>query len=510
MNWQDKIKTVSEILSIIGSRPHKQKVVMCHGMFDLVHPGHIRHLSYAKSKADILIVSVTADIHAKKSIYRPFVPQDLRAMNLAALEMIDYVFIEELPSPIYSLNLLRPDIYARGYEFKSTDELLETEIDAVIQYGGEVLFTPGDVVYSSSELIEKSPPNISLDKLLVLMKSENVGFGELYTVLETMHRSKVHIIGDTIVDALTHTSLLGGMGKTPTPSVLYDRVETYLGGAAIVAAHMARAGADVTLSTILGNDENAVFVAESLRHHHVKLNSCVDPQRPTTYKNTVVCGDYRLLKIDTIDSRPISDASLLFLAQSLTQAKADAVVFSDFRHGIFNRRTIETLSYSIPITDYTIKVADSQVASRWGNILDFERFDIITPNEREARFALGDQDTGIRPLATNLYNLAKCQLLILKLGNRGVLTCRSGSGSPGSFFTVDSFANKIIDPVGAGDALLAYATLARCVSSSAVVATILGSVAAALECEVEGNQPITRDMMKERISFIEKQAGVRV
>ena len=74
--------------------------------------------------------------------------------------------------------------------------------------------------------------------------------------------------------------------------------------------------------------------------------------------------------------------------------------------------------------DGCYRVADSQVASRWGNITEFSGFDLITPNEREARFALADQDSGIRPLASALYDAAKCKLLILKLGDRGVLTCR--------------------------------------------------------------------------------------
>ena len=70
------------------------------------------------------------------------------------------------------------------------------------------------------------------------------------------------------------------------------------------------------------------------------------------------------------------------------------------------------------------RVADSQVASRWGNILEFKGFDLITPNEREARFALADQDSGVRPLAAKLHEEADCKTVILKLGDRGVLTCR--------------------------------------------------------------------------------------
>ena len=76
-----------------------KKIILCHGVFDIVHPGHIRHLIYAKEKADILVVSITTDIHIKKGIYRPLVPANLRALNLAAFEIVDYVIIDDQAEP---------------------------------------------------------------------------------------------------------------------------------------------------------------------------------------------------------------------------------------------------------------------------------------------------------------------------------------------------------------------------------------------------------------------------
>jgi sugar/nucleoside kinase (ribokinase family) len=154
------------------------------------------------------------------------------------------------------------------------------------------------------------------------------------------------------------------------------------------------------------------------------------------------------------------------------------------------------------------RVADSQVASRWGNITEFKGFDLITPNEREARFALADQDSGIRPLAGALYDAADCKTLILKLGDRGVLTSRSKEHeSLDSFFVLDSFADRVVDAVGAGDALLAYATLAMLATGSEVIATILGSMAAACECEVDGNVPVTHEDVLTKIEAAERQAS---
>jgi bifunctional ADP-heptose synthase (sugar kinase/adenylyltransferase) len=230
----------------------------------------------------------------------------------------------------------------------------------------------------------------------------------------------------------------------------------------------------------------------------------IDRSRPTVNKNAIVAGGYRLLKVDTLDNRSISDQILEDLTRSVRTVPTDAVVFSDFRHGLFNRRTIPELVKALP--DRCFRVADSQVASRWGNITDFQGFDLITPNEREARFALGDQDSGIRPLASNLYDASRCKLLILKLGERGVLACCDADHvSLDSFFVIDSFVDRLVDAVGAGDALLAYATLAMLAVGDAGIATILGSMAAALECECDGNIPVTADDLRSKIDAIERQ-----
>lgn len=504
--YRRKIKTVDELRAAIGPRPRKHTVVMCHGVFDLVHPGHIRHLVYAKEKADILIASLTADEHITKASYRPFVPQDLRALNLAALELVNYVIIDSNPTPIENITQLQPDYFAKGYEYQDggINPKTQQEVDALSSYGGEILFTPGDIVYSSSHLIESGPPNIAVEKLLALMEAEDLNFDHLRSILDRFERLEVHVVGDTIVDSLTYTTMIGGMTKTPTPSVRYDSRTDYVGGAAIVAKHLRAAGADVTFSTVLGDDVLKDFVLEDLVAAGVRVLPIIDHARPTTHKNAYVCGDYRLLKVDTLDNRSITDAQVEQIAHNLENAAARAVVFSDFRHGIFNRRTIPGLTGAIPRGVF--RVADSQVASRWGNILEFKGFDLLTPNEREARFALADQDTGVRPLAAKLHEDAECKTVILKLGDRGVLTCRAGrERDPRTFFVIDSFAERVVDAVGAGDALLAYATLSLLVDPSEVAASVLGSLSAALECEAEGNVPIGPEDVLRKLHRVEKR-----
>lgn len=510
MNYKHKIKTPKELLKLIGERPRKKVIIMCHGVFDIVHPGHLRHLLYAKSKADILVVSVTADKYINKGLYRPHIPQELRAANLAAYEFVDYVVIDTHEKPLDNIAFIQPDLFAKGYEYVTDGMPMKTIEEAAVveSYGGEMVFTPGDIVFSSSKFIEMAPPNIRSEKLLALMDRDQFDFDTLRKCVYKIGKCKVHVVGDTIVDTITSTTLIGGQIKTPTISVKYDGSRDYVGGAGIVALHLKEAGADVIFSTVLGKDRLKDFVLKTLTEKGVECRAILSPSRPTTNKNVIVTDGYRLLKVDTVDNRSISDRSLQELAGNIRSITSEAIVFSDFRHGIFNNRTIPNLISAIPAGVF--RVADSQVASRWGNITEFQGFDLITPNEREARFALGDQESGIRPLASRLYDVAGCGTLIMKMGDRGVLACRSNQHEAlDSYCVVDSFVEHLVDPIGAGDALLAYSTLAMKVLGNVAIATVIGSLAAACECEQDGNVPIRPEFVLDKIDAIEKQTHLK-
>lgn len=509
--YKYKVKSVSELQSSIGTFPRSETVILCHGVFDVVHPGHLRHLSYAKSKANVLVVSLTADRHIKKGTYRPHVPENIRALNLAALEMVDFVIIDDYATPIENIEKLKPDYFAKGFEYSGSSLPVATleESAAISKYGGKIIFTPGDLVLSSSNLIEQKAPNLMIEKIISIMQTHKFTFADITSALDEFDRIKVHVIGDTIVDTYTETSMIGGQTKTPTISVRHLNSKSYVGGAGVVALHLQSAGAKVTFTTLLGQDSLAQMVYKDLQSSGITINRISDNQRPTTQKNAIICNGYRLLKLDTLDNTPVSTAISNEFMKSISSTDSDIVVFSDFRHGIFHKQNIPDLISAIDRNVF--KVADSQVASRWGNISDFIGFDLITPNEREARFSLADQDSTIGPLAGNLYRLAKCKNLILKLGEKGLIGLSSSEiQNEPIMISLDSFTENAKDPVGAGDALMAYAALTLKVTGSLPMASIIGSIAAACESDLNGNIPIKRSQIIEKLDDLKKSMGYEV
>ena len=155
-SYSHKIKTIEELAEILGKFPRKKPVIMCHGVFDVIHPGHLRHLIYAKEKAPILVVSLTADCHITKGQYRPHIPENLRAANMAAYELVSYVIIDRNSKPLKNLETVKPDYFCKGFEYSAEGKVnprTQEEVDVLNSYGGGGIFSPGGFVYFSPQPI---------------------------------------------------------------------------------------------------------------------------------------------------------------------------------------------------------------------------------------------------------------------------------------------------------------------------------------------------------------------
>jgi rfaE bifunctional protein kinase chain/domain len=500
--FNDKILNSKKLDQLIKKlKKSKKKIVMCHGTFDLVHPGHIRHLFYAKSKGDVLIVSITGDKFVTKQSKGTYVPEDLRIRNLAALELVDYTFIDYNFKPLSLISKIKPNYFVKGYEY-NLDKTLNTntleEKLLVEKFGGKIIFSPGDVVYSSTKLQKTLKPNIKNDKFISLLKKEKISINQIINILKKKISLNIHVIGDLIIDKYNYCDLIGQSTKTPTFSVKPYKSELFVGGAGIVAKHLKAMGANVFFTSIAGSDEYNIYAKKDLIKHKIKTNILVNKNQKTILKERFWNNDYKLLQVDYVDNEIIDKVNLKKIFDTIKKDKiSDCVVFSDFRHGMFNKEIIN--SYLDVLNPNIIKIADSQVSSRWGNILDFKKVDIIFPNELEARFSLGDQDSGIRSIGTKLIKEAGCKNLVLKLGEKGSMVFRNTGFYPQDFFPLDSFVKSKVDAIGAGDAYLSATTVYYCITKNIVLSSIIGNFAAAIACEQEGNVPISKEQI---ISYI--------
>ena len=156
---KEKIKNLEELAEIISKlKLDGKKIVHCHGVFDLLHLGHIKHFEEAKTFGDILVVSITPDQFVNKGPGRPAFSTSNRLEALSALMSVDFVVANKWSTAEEIIKILQPNIYCKGPDYKNhLDDLtgkISDEEDAVASIGGKINYTD-DITFSSSSLLNK-------------------------------------------------------------------------------------------------------------------------------------------------------------------------------------------------------------------------------------------------------------------------------------------------------------------------------------------------------------------
>ena len=474
-------------------------VVHCHGCFDIVHPGHIHHLEFAKSLGDVLVVSVSADPQVNKGVDRPLIPDDLRARGLAALECVDWVYVNPNPTAIELLETLRPDVYVKGREYEQNhDPRFLAERDEVVRQGGRVVFSSGDVVYSSTALIGavSRPERFNDEKVTRFRDRYSLTTTHLQAILRRGHGKRVVVIGDYVLDRYHFCDATGVAGEGPMLSLRPIQDRDYDGGAGVICLHLAALGAQPTLVCSLADDELSSQIAMRLQSQRVDVQ-CHHGRRQVVCKHRYLVDHTKLFKVDDGACAP-GDAQLegLLAARILAATEgADAIIFADFGYGMI---TPGLLARILPPLRQRVAILAADISGNQSNLLAFCDVDLLCPTEREAREALHDFSSGVGAVAWKLLETTGARQAIVTLGKQGLVTF-DGRGRPLpsrlSSEYIPALSAHAIDPLGCGDALLATATLALAAGASLEAAAFLGALAAANEVQEIGNQPVSPDTM---------------
>ena len=178
------------------------------------------------------------------------------------------------------------------------------------------------------------------------MEFEKISFNDLESTIKKFKKIKIHIVGDTIIDKYNYCNVLGQTTKTPTFSVRKNNEEIFLGGAGIVAKHLKKLGANVVFTTVIGKDKMGNYSKNEIKKNKIKHNYIEDTSRSTTCKERFWADNHKLLQVDVVDNH-ILEKIKHNIEKIISQTSAHGVIFSDFRHGIFNSETIKDFSKKI-------------------------------------------------------------------------------------------------------------------------------------------------------------------
>lgn len=469
----------------------KQRIVLVSGNFNVLHPGHLRLLRFAKECGDRVMVAVLSDRLTGPASH---VPEQLRLEGVQSNLWVDEAFIADEPVEML-VRRLRPDIVVKGKEHEHGPNPELRELGA---YGGRLLFGSGETVFSSLDLIRKEfrdfdPRSIRLP--MKFMSRHDINLPKLSEVLAGFSRLKVCVVGDLIVDEYITCQPLGMSQEDPTIVVTPVDSAKFIGGAGIVAAHAAGMRADVTFLSVTGSDSTRDFALERLKEARVSAILLEDDSRPTTLKQRYRSKGKSLLRVSHLHQAPISLGLQQKFIGLLDAAmdRADLLVFSDFNYGCLPQPLVDCIVARAK-TRGIFMAADSQSSSQVGDISRFQGMNLVTPTEREARISLRNHEDGLVVLAEQLRKQANAGNVLLKLGEEGLLI-HPGEAQQGGWVTdrVDALNSAPKDVAGAGDSLLIASAMAMASGATVWEAACLGSIAAAVQVGRVGNTPLQAD-----------------
>jgi rfaE bifunctional protein kinase chain/domain len=463
------------------------KKVLVSGVFNVLHPGHIRLFRYAKECGDTLIVAVQSDDSCEHPIH---VEKDFRLEMVLSNNYVDEAFLTN-ESIIEIVQRIRPNILVKGREFENE---INPEECILKSYGGEIVFDSGDAIFSSLDLMQKVD-KCSIELPIDYMDRHNITRPSLLSCIDKFSEIRVAVIGDLIMDEYITCDPIGMSQEDPTIVVTPIDNSIFIGGAGIVSAHASGLGAKVDFITVVGDDPMHKNASKELESARVNSFLMLDKHRPTTFKQRYRCKGKTLLRVSHLHQRDISKSLQYELIRKIEKLinKIDLLVFSDFNYGVLTSYVVNRITKLAKIKGVFI-AADSQSSSQIGDISRYNNVGLLTPTEREARIAMQDSNNGLIILSENLRNKTNADNILLKLGEEGVIIHANGDDS-NDFLTdkIEALNPNPVDVSGAGDSMLIMASMVLSMGGSIWEAALLGSLAAGVQVGRLGNQPLKID-----------------
>ena len=505
----NKIHSPQSIIQALKKERQKNKsIVLCHGVFDLLHVGHIKHFESAKKVGDFLLVSLTSDEFVNKGPGRPIFTTEVRAKMVEALTIVDGVIISKSKSAEQMINLVKPDIYFKGPDYKDNTrdhtKKIYKEIKALKKNNGKIFYS-NDETYSSSNLINKSEILFNDEQKKFLKKiSKKYSYEYILKIFEKFRKLIPIIIGETIIDKYVFCQVLGKSGKEPHMVIRDDYKETYLGGAGAIANHVSSFCNKTFFISCLGDKKKYLnFIKKNLKKN-INSSFIIKKNGPTILKKRfidIISGN-KLFGVYSMNDKSLDINTSKKLVKQTKQKnlKSDLIIISDYGHGFISKKSALDISKSKKFIALNAQVN----ASNYGyhSLEKYKKIDTLLINETELRHEMRDKLSDVYYLAEILRKKHNVKNLVVTRGRNGAFLIESQNKR---VINCPAFSNKVVDKVGAGDTMLSIVALCLKLKVPSDLTLFLGSLAGASAVESIGNsRSLEKNTLLRTIEFIIK------
>ena len=482
-------KLTTQDLSAFRKKNKSKKIGLVHGAFDFFHYGHLLHIEKAKSLCDILVVSLTSGEFIKKGPGRPFYDNNQRKKMLAALSIVDYVYLSENESSVELIQLLKPNIYFKGNDYvdlkKDYSKKIIKEIKAIKKNKGKIVFTD-EKTLSSTKIINNFSENLNLElKKYLIQISKKINLNKIHKLLDKIEKTKVLIIGESILDRYTFTEPLGKSPKEQLIPVKINFSELYGGGVIATANNVVNFVNDCTVLTVLGKNKKENSKIKKLIDKKAKGKYFYGSNLNNIEKNRFIDtnSNHKLFQTSNIERLKLSDSleRKIFSYLKKNIKKFDLVMVHDFGHGLLKEKIINLLQSQSK--NLCVNVQTNSANAGYNYLTKYSKVGYFSIDEPEARLALQDLDANSLKLFKKLKNNIKYKLGSITFGRNGTNIFNGKS-----LHYAPALSKEPVDTLGAGDAYFTLSSLFTKVTNDIEILALVGNIAGALKIKFVGHR----------------------
>ena len=483
-----------------------KKIVCCHGVFDLLHIGHLKHFKSAKKYGDILIVSVTPDKFIQKGFGRPYFKSEQRMESLASIEVIDFVVLNKSVNAIDIINKIKPNYYVKGPDYKNfkgdiTGQIKKERL-AVIKNGGKLVFTEDDT-YSSSSILNQfgDTYNLSQKKIIHKIKTK-INLNNFNKQINKLQDLKVLVIGEAIIDKYVFCETLGKSGKEPHLVLRNLREEVYLGGALSIARNVSDFCKKITILSMLGQEKEYEKYIKKILTKKIKSQFLYKSKSPTIVKKRYLehITNNKVLGIYTLNDELLNKKDESIFEKMILKEikKHDVVIVSDYGHGLITKKLAKLLCKNSKFLALNAQANASNAG--YHSIQKYKGVDCVVINETELRQELRDKNEKLDILTKKLTKMIGINNLVITRGSGGAILY---SSKDKKYFYCPAFASKVVDKIGAGDSMLSIMSILIKSNFKNIISIFLGSLAGAMSVsEMSNKVPIKKTKLLKYFNHI--------
>ncbi len=469
----------SKDFELFQKKRKNKTVALCHGVFDLLHLGHIKYFKASKKMADLLVVSITNDQFVNKGPGRPIFNINQRTEMLNNISVIDYILVSDSFTAIDVIRKVKPNFYFKDQEYKLRKDItnnINKEISEVKKYKGKIIFSKEEK-FSSSELLKFSK-NFStgkyfefINKLSPMFKNKNI--------LEKIDNINLNclVVGESIIDKYIFTEGLGKSGKESilTMKKIYEK--TYNGGSLSIAQNISEFSKKVSLLTDVTKSNSYKNLIKKLSKK-VNIVSVSKKNSPLTVKTKFLdhFSRNKLFGIYEINDRILDkNEEQIFLKRLKNQIKkTDFIIVCDYDHGFITEKIAKYIIKQKKPVIVTCQLNSANMS--FHNLLKLNGADLLVINSNEINnfYKRKSTEENTKILGKKFLKEYKYKNLIITMGDRGSYYFQKNKVSYCPAFT----DNVPGDKIGSGDTFLILSSIGFILKLDPEIILSIASIAA--------------------------------